>query len=113
MQFLAERGIDSWYVCDANFGILPQDAAIVDEIIRLRAEYGFPRTVHTSGAKNSNERIVELCARLNQGGVHSTYTLALQSTTPMALEIANRSNMKINRIDELSRLCRSRGVVPR
>jgi len=45
--------------------------------------------------------------------VHSTYTLAMQSSTPEALTIAHRSNMKINRIDELASLCRRRGVVPR
>jgi radical SAM superfamily enzyme YgiQ (UPF0313 family) len=113
MRFLVERGVDSWYVCDANFGILPQDATLVDEIVRLRTAHGFPRTVHTNWAKNSNARIVDLCARLNKGGVHSTYTLALQSTTPMALEIGNRANMKSNRLEELATLCRVHGVVPR
>lgn len=113
MKLLAERGVDSWYICDANFGILPQDAEIVDEIVRLRGEYGFPRTVHTNWAKNSNQRIVALCAKLNNGGVHSTYTLALQSTTEPALQLANRANMKINKIHEIARLCRKHGVVPR
>ena len=37
----------------------------------------------------------------------------MQSGTPEALEIAHRSNMKINRIDELASLCRAEGVVPR
>lgn len=113
MTLLAARGIDSWYICDANFGILRQDADIVDEIVRLRQEYGFPKTVHTNWAKNSNQRIVELCAKLNKGGVHSTYTLALQSTTESALQLANRANMKINKIGEIARLCRQHGVVPR
>lgn len=113
MIFLAERGVDSWYICDANFGILPQDAELVEEIVRLRQHYGVPRTVHTNWAKNSNRRIVELCAQLNMGGVHSTYTLALQSATEGALQLANRTNMKINRIDEIAQLCRSHGVIPR
>jgi len=30
-----------------------------------------------------------------------------------ALELSNRLNMKINRIDELAQLCREHGVVPR
>jgi radical SAM C-methyltransferase len=113
MEFLARRQVDSWYICDANFGLTPQDSLVVDEILRLRRVHGFPRTVHTNWAKNSNARIVQMCARLNQGGVHSTYTLALQSTTESALVLAKRSNMKINRIDEISQLCRRYGVVPR
>ena len=113
MEFLARRHVDSWYICDANFGLTPQDSLVVDEILRLRREFGYPKTVHTNWAKNSNARMVELCARLNRGGVHSTYTLALQSTTDSALVLANRANMKINRIDEVSRLCRRHGVVPR
>jgi radical SAM C-methyltransferase len=113
MRFLAERGVDSWYICDANFGILREDAEIVDEIVRLRKLCGYPKTVHTNWAKNSNQRIVELCAKLNEGGVHSTYSLALQSTTEPALRLANRANMKINKIGEIAQLCRSHGVVPR
>jgi len=113
MEHLARRGADSWYICDANFGIGKHDSDLVDLIVDLRARYGFPRTVHCNWAKNSNERIVDLCARLHRGGVHSTYTLAMQSATPEALEIAHRSNMKINRIDELASLCRAEGVVPR
>lgn len=113
MTYLATRGVDSWYICDANFGILPQDAEVVDEIVRLRERHGFPRTVHTNWAKNSNRRIVEICGRLNNGGVHSTYTLALQSTTPSALDLAHRANMKINKISEMAQLCRQQGVVPR
>jgi radical SAM superfamily enzyme YgiQ (UPF0313 family) len=113
MEFLARSQIDSWYICDANFGLTSQDSLIVDEILRMRREHGFPRTVHTNWAKNSNARIVQLCARLNQGGVHSSYTLALQSTTELALTLANRANMRINRIDEISRMCRQHGVVPR
>jgi radical SAM superfamily enzyme YgiQ (UPF0313 family) len=113
MAYLAERRVDSWYVCDANFGILARDEELVDEIVRLRQEHGYPQTVHTNWAKNSNQRIVEMCAKLRKGGVHSTYTLALQSTTELALTHANRANMKINQIDEIARLCRRHGVVPR
>jgi radical SAM C-methyltransferase len=113
MTYLAQREVDSWFICDANFGILPQDAEVVQEIVRLRSHYGFPRTVHTNWAKNSNQRIVKLCAQLNEGGVHSTYTIAMQSTTGEALIAANRANMKINRVDEISALCRQHGVVPR
>jgi radical SAM superfamily enzyme YgiQ (UPF0313 family) len=113
MEFLAQRRIDSWFICDANFGIFPRDGEIVDEILALRKQTGFPKTVHTNWAKNSNERIVEMCARLNGGGVHSTYTLALQTTTEEALTLANRSNMKINKVDEIARLCREHDVVPR
>lgn len=113
LEFLAHRGVEAVYICDANFGILPQDAEIVEFIAQLRARYGFPRTLHTNWAKNSNERIVDLCARLNRGGVHSTYTLAIQTTTENALQLANRQNMKINRIEEISALCRGHGIVPR
>jgi radical SAM C-methyltransferase len=113
MEFLARREIDSWFISDANFGIFPRDVELVGAVVALHEQYGFPKTLHTNWAKNSNERIVELCARLNAGGVHSTYTLALQSTTEAALEGAHRSNMKINKIDEIARLCREHDIVPR
>lgn len=113
MLWLSRRQIDSWYICDANFGILPQDAELVDYMVWLRQEYGFPRTINTNWAKNSNERIVKMCARLNKAGIYNAYSLSLQSTTPLALELANRANMKINRIEEIATLCREHDVVPR
>ena len=113
MELLAERKIGSWYICDANFGIHPRDADIVKTVVKLHEQFGYPKVVHTNWAKNSNERIVRLCAQLNKAGIHSTYTLALQSATEGALSLANRKNMKINRIDEIARLCRQHDVVPR
>lgn len=113
LELLARRNIDSLYICDANFGILPRDADLVEYIVSLRQKYGYPKTLHTNWAKNSNERIVKMCARLNNANVHSTYTLAMQTTTKYALQLANRSNMKINQVEEISMLCRNYGVVPR
>lgn len=113
MRYLAERGVDSWYICDANFGMFERDLELVDYMVQLRAEFGYPRTMHTNWAKNANERIVSLCAKLNNAGIHSTYTLALQSATTEALRLAHRKNMKINRTEELAALCRRYGVVPR
>jgi radical SAM C-methyltransferase len=113
MALLAERNIDSWYICDANFGILPRDVELVEEIVRLHEEYDYPRTVHTNWAKNANRRIVEMCARLNNAGIHSTYSIALQSNTKDALVTARRANMRINDIAEVSALCHTHRIVPR
>jgi radical SAM superfamily enzyme YgiQ (UPF0313 family) len=113
MRYLAERRVDAWYICDANFGMFQRDRDLVDYMVELRAEYGYPKTMHTNWAKSSNERVVTLCASLNNAGIHSTYTLALQSATTEALQLANRKNMKINRVEELAGLCRQHSVVPR
>lgn len=113
MEILARNGVESWYICDANFGILKRDLDIVEHILRLREDYGVPHTVHTNWAKNSNERVVSIVSRLAAGGVHSTFTLALQSTDAFTLELAQRSNMAVNNVKELARLCRASGVVPR
>ena len=112
-ELLAKAGIDTWFICDANFGILKRDLELTDKIIELRQTYGFPRVVNTNWAKNSNERIVEICSRLNKAGIHSSYTLALQSTDPHTLDLANRKNMSVNKIEEIARLCRASGVVPK
>ena len=112
---LAERAARSihGYICDANFGILRQDQELLEYAVWLHREFGFPKTFNTNWAKNSNERIVKMCARLNKAGIHSAYSLSLQSTTPEALRLANRANMRINRIEEIATLCRERDVVPR
>jgi radical SAM superfamily enzyme YgiQ (UPF0313 family) len=113
MRYLSERHVDAWYVCDANFGMFDRDRELVEYAVRLREEFGYPKTLHTNWAKNANERVVSLCAKLNNAGIHSTYTLALQSATVEALRLAHRKNMKINRVEELAALCRRYSVVPR
>ena len=113
MQFLANNNIESWYICDANFGILKRDSEIVEEIVRLRRMFGVPRVVHTNWAKHSNHKMVSLVKRLNDCGVHSTFTIALQTSDPTALKLANRTNMQINKLEELSTLCRQNGIIPR
>jgi hypothetical protein len=113
MKFLAGRGIDSWYICDANFGMQQRDQEVVDTLIELKKKYGVPRVLHTNWAKSSNERIVDICARLNASGIYCSFTLALQTTTPEALDLANRRNMKINKLREIGQLCRERKIVPR
>lgn len=113
MLMLADAGIESWYICDANFGILKRDAELVDYMVQLKAQYNYPSVVHTNWAKNSNERVVSLAARLASAGIHSTYTIAAQSTDLQTLEYANRKNMSINSIKELAELCRQHNVIPR
>jgi radical SAM superfamily enzyme YgiQ (UPF0313 family)/SAM-dependent methyltransferase len=113
MLWLSKCQIDSWYICDANFGILPRDEELVDHAILLHEVYGFPKVLNTNWAKNSNQRIIAMCARLNHAGIHSAYSLSLQSTTSKAVQLANRANMKINRIEEIATLCREHDVVPR
>lgn len=113
MRLLAEAKIDTWLICDANFGILQRDLEIVEEIVRLRKLCGYPKSIQTNWAKHSNEHIIQICARLNEAGIHASYLIALQSTDPHTLEIANRKNMSVNKIEEISQLCRQYGIIPK
>jgi len=113
MHLLAKNKVESWYICDANFGIIRRDLEIVDKLVELKNTYGYPRVVHTNWAKNSNEKIVSLVSRLNKEGIHSTFTVAAQSMDDNTLELAQRKNMAINNINELTELCRINNVVPR
>ncbi len=113
MELFAQHEIESWYICDANFGMLKRDFEIVDKIIELKNTYGFPRVVHTNWAKHSNEKIVALVSKLNKEGIHSTFTVAAQSMDDHTLELAQRKNMAINNIKDLTDLCRKNNVVPR
>ena len=90
-------------LCDANFGMLDSDLHFVEDAIRLKAKHGFPKTIDASWAKNKSKRFYEIVRMMKASGLRSSFTLALQTLNPSALEHMNRTNMKINAWEDLAR----------
>ncbi|MCU1499837.1 MAG: hypothetical protein JWM47_3790 [Acidimicrobiales bacterium] len=110
MEWLAERGVEVWYVSDANFGIVARDVEIAEMIGRFRTETGHPRQVIVFPAKNSTERYLQIMDSFIAAGIAMKAALALQTRNAETLAAVRRSNIKTSSYDHLAAESRRRGL---
>jgi hypothetical protein len=97
-------------LCDANIGLLQQDLDFVEEVIRIRNRYGYPKAVEGSWAKNKSKVFYDIVRRMKEEGMRSSFTLALQTLNDPALDLMHRRNMKVNAWEDLVRWLASEGL---
>ncbi|GAA1953651.1 KedN5 family methylcobalamin-dependent radical SAM C-methyltransferase [Amycolatopsis minnesotensis] len=102
LELFAKLHVHTIVLCDANFGMLPSDVAFIDDLIELREQYGFPRAVETSWAKNKSKNFYEIVKKMKLAGMRSSFTLALQTLDDETLSLMNRKNMKVNAWEDLT-----------
>jgi hypothetical protein len=93
IELLGRNKARAIYLCDANFGIFPEDPEIARQFVQMRRETGYPKFVRYSSAKNNPDRALEVATILAQGGVLSVQPLSLQTLSPRALAIAKRESI--------------------
>lgn len=96
LDIFAHYKVNSVVLCDANFGMQAQDEEFLDDIIRLRERTGFPRAVESSWAKNKSQTFYRIVRKMKAAGLHSSFTIALQTLNDTALSGMNRRNMRLN-----------------
>jgi len=96
IELFAKLGVHTLVVCDANFGMLPIDLELVEDLVEIKSKYGFPKAFEGSWAKNKSKVFYDIVERMRAAGLRSSFTLALQSLNPDALETMGRRNMKVN-----------------
>lgn len=102
IDYIAQQQIADVVLCDANFGMLPEDEAFVDHFIACRQRYGYPRSFETSWAKNKGRVFYSIVEKMVQAGMRSSFTLALQSLSEPAITLMRRKNMKLNAWQDLA-----------
>lgn len=107
---LAEGGVETFFICDANYGLFPEDESLAAYLADLKRRYGAPRTIGTSWAKNHSERVRSIVRLFHREGLLLHYHLALQTVTPKALELSNRRNMKSNDYEPIAREMAAEGI---
>lgn len=83
------------FIADANFGIIARDAEIAQMIIDTCRRYGKRVVVLTNWAKNTSDRVVQIAHMLYSNDLTGAITLSAQSFDPEVLQIANRSNIRV------------------
>jgi radical SAM superfamily enzyme YgiQ (UPF0313 family) len=102
LEIFAKLEVHTIVLCDANFGILPIDAEFVQDLIAVRDQYGYPRSLEASWAKNKSKLFYNIVHTMKQAGMRSSFTLALQTLSDEALKQMNRRNMKVNDWEDLA-----------
>ncbi len=96
IDYLASKRTRTLHVCDANFGIFPKDVALAQYMVDVKKRTGYPVRVNYSSAKNNPERAVEIAKIFTTQGVLSTQPISLQTMNSDALDLARRSNIKLD-----------------
>lgn len=109
-RHIVASGIKDIWLADSNFGALKDDLAKAQLICDLKAETGYPNTFATSWSKKHSPRVQEIVLLLNQHGLLPHYQLALQTLTPLALELSNRTNMSSNKYEPIAKEMAAEGV---
>ncbi|MFE3199308.1 radical SAM protein [Embleya sp. NPDC059237] len=98
------------FIADANFGILPRDTEIARLLVELCASRRKRLLVMTNWAKNTNGRVVEIATILHRAGLTGAITLSAQSFDAEVLQLANRTNIRVDNYRRMQRQFRDRGI---
>lgn len=109
-EFIVKAGIENIWLADSNFGALKEDLEKTQFICDLKNRYALPRTFATSWSKKHSPRVQEMVLLLNHNGLLPHYQLALQTLTPLALELSNRTNMAANKYEPIAKEMAKAGV---
>jgi len=110
LERLVEGGVNDIWFADSNFGALREDLGKAEIVVDLRRRTGLPHTFATSWSKNHNRRVQEIVRLLHRNGLLWHYHLALQTLTPLALELSHRTNMRANDYEPVVKALATEGV---
>jgi radical SAM C-methyltransferase len=96
LDIFAFHKVHTVVLCDSNFGMQPQDEEFLEDVTRLRERTGYPRAIETSWAKNKSQIFYRIVRKMKAAGLHSSFTVALQTLDDPVLREMNRRNMRLN-----------------
>ncbi len=109
-DYIVSCGIENIWLSDSNFGALKEDILKAKHIVALKQKTGLPMTFATSWSKSHSPRVQEIVLMLHKNDLLPHYQLALQTLTPLALELSNRSNMSANKFEPIAKQMSELGV---
>jgi len=100
---IVAAGIRNIWLCDSNFGALKQDLEKTRILCDLKKRTGMPTTFATSWSKKHSGKVQEIVLMLHEHKLLPHYHLALQTLTPLALELCHRENMGANKYEPIAK----------
>jgi len=110
IQWMSEHRVSFVYGADANFGILPRDEELLNQLAEARTRTGFPRMFDVNTVKAINERMFRITKKFNESGLDKTgMSLAVQSLSTEVLHNIGRKNIDDETLGYWIRRCRQEG----
>ena len=102
LEWSARHQIEDASVADANFGMLERDVAITEKIAELKRTYGYPRTLSINYAKNQVKYLRKIIQIMADVEILTEGKVSLQTMDETTLKVIDRSNIKLDKYNELS-----------
>jgi hypothetical protein len=103
LEWCSSAKVGAVSVADANFGIFKRDVDIAAKAAQLKIANGYPRGFGTSFAKNTVKHLKRIIEVLADAGILTQGVLSLQSMDPDTLDAIHRSNIKLEKYDDLAK----------
>jgi len=100
---IVDAGVRNIWLTDSNFGALKQDLEKAQVLCEIKRRTGLPYSFATSWSKKHGKRSQEIVLLLHRNQLLPHYHLALQTLTPLALELCHRENMAANEYEPIAR----------
>ena len=111
IEWMGRNQIEFLYIADANFGMyVDRDLAIAQKIIEVKKTYGNPKALHTTWAKNQKADVIKIAETFNKGGMRQPLNVSVQSLDEKTLENIKRSNLEMNKVADLYKMCEERSM---
>jgi radical SAM superfamily enzyme YgiQ (UPF0313 family) len=110
VELFGQLRIQNICLADSNFGMLPADQKFLEAFLRTRSEHMFPRALTASWAKNKGKLFYDIVRTMRQAGLQADFTLAIQTLDPEALKTSRRTNMAINKFEDLCEWLHQEGL---
>ncbi|MFF1508059.1 B12-binding domain-containing radical SAM protein [Streptomyces sp. NPDC058326] len=110
IRWIAEHGVSSVFIADANWGLSPRDVELSRHIVRCKEEFGFPTSLVIAAAKNRPERVAEITEILVGGGLVTSQPISLQTVNDEALGLIDRKNIRESTYTDLQSKLNAKGI---
>jgi len=111
ITWAGKNQIEFLVIADANFGVFPErDRQIINHLISVKQQYGYPEQFNTNWYKNSNQVVLDIAELLTQHRLNRGLTLSVQSMNDATLTAIKRKNMRINDLSSLFHDCNRRQI---
>jgi radical SAM superfamily enzyme YgiQ (UPF0313 family) len=103
LEWCAKNEVARVWLADANFGIFQRDVEIAEKVAELKAEYGYPKVFATNYAKNTVKHLKHIVKVMADAGILTEGLLSLQSMDEGTLKTIKRSNIKLEKYEDLAK----------
>ncbi len=102
IDWCGENGALTINMADANFGIFKRDVEVAERVVEIKKRYGTINAFGANYAKNTVKHLTPIIKMMIDNGVVAPAVLSLQTMDEATLDAVERSNIRIERYDELA-----------